>query len=98
MSRCLLRLGRFGGSIQPYRADVAKLLVHRRARRKGLGTAIIEAVETSAHECSKRLLFLDTIANGEGGLGGNIPRYALFPNGELDDTTIFSVTSLWNGF
>src|SRR3954454_4674674 len=33
---------------QPHRADVTKMLVHRRARRKGLGTALMRAAEVAA--------------------------------------------------
>ncbi|HEX4591430.1 MAG TPA: GNAT family N-acetyltransferase, partial [Gemmataceae bacterium] len=35
---------------QPHRADVAKMLVHRRARRKGLGAALMRAAEATARD------------------------------------------------
>ncbi|MEO2090299.1 MAG: GNAT family N-acetyltransferase, partial [Gemmataceae bacterium] len=38
---------------QPHRADVAKMLVHRRARRRGLGAALLLAAEAAARECGK---------------------------------------------
>src|SRR6476469_9046450 len=41
---------------QPHRADLAKMLVHRRARRRGLGAALIRAAEETAHACGKSLL------------------------------------------
>ena len=45
---------------QPHRADLAKMLVHRRARRQGLGDALMQAAENAARECGKTLLVLDT--------------------------------------
>lgn len=82
---------------QPHRADVAKMLVHRRARRRGLGESLMQNAEQVARECGKTLLVLDT-ASGDAErlyarLGwqrcGVIPGYALFPNGEPCDTTYF---------
>ncbi len=82
---------------QPHRADLAKLLVHSRARRRGLGAALTQAAEQLALECGKSLLVLDT-ANDEAErmytrLGwqrcGVIPGYALLPQGGLCDTTYF---------
>lgn len=83
---------------QPHRADLAKMLVHRRARRRGLGAALLRAAETTARECGKSLLVLDTVTGGDAErlyeqLGwvrvGVIPRYALMPRGEPCDTTVF---------
>jgi GNAT superfamily N-acetyltransferase len=83
---------------QPHRADLAKMLVHRRTRRQGLGAALMRAAETTARECGKTLLVLDTVTGGEAErlyqrLGwervGVIPGYALMPQGELCDTTVF---------
>src|ERR1700759_1097638 len=45
---------------QPHRADVAKMLVHRRARRRGVGAALMKAAEQAAREAGKSLLVLDT--------------------------------------
>jgi GNAT superfamily N-acetyltransferase len=82
---------------QPHRADLAKMLVHRRARRQGIGAALLAAAEQSALEAGKTLLVLDT-ASGEaervytrGGWQrcGTIPDYALWPQGGLCATTIF---------
>jgi GNAT superfamily N-acetyltransferase len=84
--------------IQPHRADVAKMLVHRRARRQGLGAALMRAAETTARECGKTLLVLDTVTGGDAErlyarLGwvrvGEIPNYALFPQGGCCSTTVF---------
>jgi GNAT superfamily N-acetyltransferase len=86
---------------QPHRADVAKLLVHRRARRQGLGAALMHAAERTARDCGKTLLVLDTATGGEADrmyqrLGwvrvGEIPGYALSPRGRLCGTTVFYKT------
>ena len=49
---------------QPHRADLSKMLVHRRARRRGVGAALLRAAENVARECGKSLLVLDT-ASGD---------------------------------
>ena len=82
---------------QPHRAEICKMLVHRRARRRGIGTALMTAAEQAAREAGKTLLVLDTVT-GRGGdrlyrrLGwqpcGTIPDYALMPYGGLCDTTV----------
>ena len=82
---------------QPHRADLAKMLVHRRARRRGLGTALMRAAESTARDCGKTLLVLDTAADDaerlyerEGWVRlGSIPGYALLPQGGLCATTFF---------
>jgi GNAT superfamily N-acetyltransferase len=82
---------------QPHRADIAKMLVHRRARRNGVGAALLAAAEKAARDAGKTLLVLDT-ASGEAErlyakLGwlrcGVIPGYALLPGGGLCDTTFY---------
>jgi GNAT superfamily N-acetyltransferase len=82
---------------QPHRADVAKMLVHRRARRHGVGAALLAAAESAALSAGKTLLVLDT-ASGDAErlyarLGwqrcGVIPGYALLPGGGFCDTTFF---------
>ena len=83
---------------QPHRADLAKMLVHRRARRHGLGAALVRAAEATARECGKSLLVLDAVTDGDAArlyarLGwvrvGDIPNYALFPQGGYCSTTVF---------
>ena len=83
---------------QPHRADLAKMLVHRRARRKGLGAALMRAAETTARDCGKTLLVLDAVTDGDAArlyerLGweyvGVIPGYALFPQGGRCSTTYY---------
>lgn len=83
---------------QPHRADLAKMLVHRRARRHGVGSALMRAAERLAPDCGKTLLVLDTVTGGDAErlyarLGwthcGVIPRFALFPDGRPCGTTLF---------
>jgi GNAT superfamily N-acetyltransferase len=82
---------------QPHRADIAKMLVHRRARRHGVGAALLAAAESAALGAGKTLLVLDTASGGAerlyAKLGwqrcGIIPGYALLPGGGLCDTTFF---------
>jgi GNAT superfamily N-acetyltransferase len=51
---------------QPHRADLAKMLVHRRARRQGLGKALLLAAENEARRIGRTLLTLDTEAGSDG--------------------------------
>lgn len=83
---------------QPHRADLVKMLVHRRVRRRGLGTALMGAAETTALEFGRTLLVLDAVTNGDGArlyerLGwqrvGDIPNFALMPLGESCSATFF---------
>jgi GNAT superfamily N-acetyltransferase len=83
---------------QPHRADLTKMLVHRRARRQGLGAALVRAAEAMGRECGKTLLVLDAVTEGDAArlyerLGwvrvGVIPGYALMPKGEVCDTTVY---------
>jgi GNAT superfamily N-acetyltransferase len=83
---------------QPHRAEVAKLLVHRSARGKGVGAALMRAVEEHAKAIGKTLLMLDTATGGDAERlyqrmnwtrAAVIPNYAMFPDGRWCDTTIF---------
>lgn len=82
---------------QPHRADVAKMLVHRRARRRGAGAALLSAAEAAARDAGKTLLVLDTASDAaerlyeRGGWRrvGVIPGYALNPDGGTCDTHVF---------
>lgn len=82
---------------QPHRGDVAKMLVHPRARRRGIGEALMKAAEDAARRAGKTLLVLDT-ASGDAErlyqrcgwtLAGAIPDYALLPHGGLCDTKFY---------
>jgi len=83
---------------QPHRADVAKMLVHRRGRRQGVAAALLAAAEAEARRAGKTLLVLDTVTGGDAERlyercgwqrCGVIPNYALFPDGRLCATTVF---------
>lgn len=82
---------------QPHRADLCKMLVHRRSRRQGTGAALMRAAEALARECGKTLLVLDTanpdaerLYEREGWQRvGTVPDYALLPEGGLCATTYF---------
>jgi GNAT superfamily N-acetyltransferase len=83
---------------QPHRADVAKLLVHRRARRRGVGRALMEALEQAAAAAGFTLLLLDTCRGYDAerlyaSTGwvrvGEVPGFALNPDGSLCDTVFF---------
>lgn len=83
---------------QPHRADLSKMLVHRRARRRGLGAALMAAAESTARDCGKSLIVLDAVTGGDAArlyerLGwvrvGDIPDYALFPRGGYCSTTVY---------
>ena len=82
---------------QPHRAEISKMLVHRRARRRGIGAALMRAAEDIARQCRKSLLVLDT-SSGDAErlyarlgwtLVGIIPGYALWPEGGLSSTSFY---------
>jgi len=83
---------------QPHRAELCKMLVHSRSRRRGLGEALMRAAEVLSLECGKTLLVLDAVTGGDAArlyhrLGwvrvGEIPDFALLPDGGLCSTTYF---------
>jgi len=82
---------------QPHRADVAKMLVHRRFRNRGVGATLMRAAEDAARSAGKTLLVLDTADDVAMRLyrrlgwqeAGTIPGYALWPEGGFCDTTFF---------
>jgi len=82
---------------QPHRADVAKLLVQRKARQQGIGEQLMAAAEQAAASAGKSVLVLDTASDSAERLykrlgwqvSGVIPDYALLPEGGLCATTIF---------
>jgi GNAT superfamily N-acetyltransferase len=82
---------------QPHRADLAKMLVHRRARRQGVGAALLAAAEGAARDCGKSLLVLDTASADAERLYermgwqpvGVVPDYALLPHGGFCATRFY---------
>jgi GNAT superfamily N-acetyltransferase len=83
---------------QPHRAEIAKLLVHRQARGRGIAQQLMEHAEAEARAEGKTLLVLDAVTGGDAArlyerLGwirvGDIPGYALMPLGDLCSTTVF---------
>lgn len=83
---------------QPHRAEVTKLLVHRRTRGQGVGRRLMEQLESEAQNAGRWLLVLDTVTGSAAyrlyeRLGwtavGAIPGYALYPDGSPCETTFF---------
>jgi GNAT superfamily N-acetyltransferase len=83
---------------QPHRGEIAKLLVHREVRKRGIAQQLMEQAESEARAEGKTLLVLDTVTGDHAErlyarLGwtrvGVIPGYALFPDGRPCDTTVF---------
>jgi ribosomal protein S18 acetylase RimI-like enzyme len=83
---------------QPHRAEIAKLLVARSARGRGVGAALMRHAEEMSRRAGKTLLVLDTATGGDAErlycrLGwtkaGIVPNYALLPDGSPCATTIF---------
>ncbi len=81
-----------------HRAEIQKLIVHTQWQGKGLGRALLDAIETAASDKGRTLLLADA---REGGYGdrlfsrsgysrvGVIPRYQRGPDGHFDSTVIF---------
>lgn len=83
---------------QPHRGDIAKMLVHRRARRRGIAQRLMAAMDAAAREEGKSVLVLDTVTGGDAERlyaragwqrVGEVPKYALMPDGEFCGTTFF---------
>ena len=83
---------------QPHRGDVAKLIVHRRTRGRGIARALMHAIDQQARDHRYTLLVLDTCKGGAAeqlytSLGwvrvGEVPNFALNPDGSWCDTVFF---------
>jgi GNAT superfamily N-acetyltransferase len=83
---------------QPHRGDVCKMLVHHKARRRGVAAALMRAIESAALEAGRTLLVLDTVTGGDAERlyarldwqkVGVIPDFALWPFGGFCSTTYF---------
>lgn len=99
--------GRIAGTVQivtaqpenqPHRADVAKMLVLRAARKQGIGARLMNAVDTYAQQAGKTVLVLDTVTGGDAERlyqragwqrAGTVPDYALMPEGGFCATTFY---------
>jgi GNAT superfamily N-acetyltransferase len=82
----------------PHRAEIAKVIVQRSARRLGLGRALVGAAEARSLADGRWLLVLDTHSGGAAevfyrSLGwhaaGTIPDYSLRSDGTLGPATFF---------
>ncbi|MGI4984276.1 MAG: GNAT family N-acetyltransferase [Janthinobacterium lividum] len=83
---------------QPHRADVAKMLVHRAARRRGVAQRLMDAIDMLARAEGRTVLVLDTVTGGDAERlydragwqrAGVVPKYALQPDGEFCATTFY---------
>lgn len=83
---------------QPHRADVSKMLVHRRCRRQGVAERLLRALEARARQLGRTTLVLDTVTGSEASRvyertgwqrAGDIPNYALMPDGPPCSTTYY---------
>lgn len=82
---------------QPHRGDIRKLLVHRAARKLGLGAMLMARAEAEAKARGRTLLVLDTagaeaerlyVRSGWQRVGA-VPDYAMWPSGGFCDTVFF---------
>ncbi len=83
---------------QPHRGEITKMLVHRSARRRGIAGKLMEGAEAEARAEGKTLLVLDAVTDGDAArlyarMGwvrvGEVPNFALYPDGRYCDTTYF---------
>ena len=83
---------------QPHRADISKMLVHRRARRQGVAERLLRALEAKARALGRTTLVLDTVTGSDAARlyermgwqrAGDIPAYALMPDGAPCSTTYY---------
>ena len=81
-----------------HRAEVAKVIVHTKARRRGIGRALMLALEARARALGRTTLVLDTRRGDPSEalytsvgyiLAGVIPRYAQSANGALDPSAFY---------
>jgi GNAT superfamily N-acetyltransferase len=82
----------------PHRAEIGKVIVHRSARRQGLGRALMTAAEERARSEGRWMLVLDTVTGSPAAamyesLGwqtvGTIPDYALNTAGVPEAATYY---------
>ncbi|MBB5753047.1 GNAT family N-acetyltransferase [Prosthecomicrobium pneumaticum] len=82
----------------PHRAEIGKMLVHSRLRRRGLGRALLDTAEAAARAAGRTMLMLDTATGSAGealyrGCGwielGTMPDHSLSTDGVLSAATFF---------
>ncbi|VWC79564.1 N-acetyltransferase [Burkholderia aenigmatica] len=83
---------------QPHRADIAKMLVSRHARRQGIAAQLMAAADAAARDAGKTVLVLDTVTGSDAERlyeragwqrVGVVPNFALMPDGAFCATTYF---------
>lgn len=83
---------------QPHRADVAKMLVHRSARRRGVAQQLMAALDEVARDEGRHVLVLDTVTGGDAERlyqrtgwqrAGDVPKFARMPDGAFCSTTFY---------
>jgi GNAT superfamily N-acetyltransferase len=83
---------------QPHRGEIAKMLVHRRARRRGIAQRLMTAIDDEARAEGRTVLVLDTVTGGDAERlyeragwqrVGVVPKFALMPDGAFCGTTFF---------
>lgn len=83
---------------QPHRGEIARMLVHPDARRRGVARALLAAAEEEARHAGKTLLVLDAVTGGDAArlyeregwtVVGDVPDFALYPDGTYCSTTYF---------
>ncbi|SOE17927.1 hypothetical protein SAMN05877838_2832 [Hoeflea halophila] len=88
---------------QPHRCEVAKMMVHPSARRKGIGRALMHALDAEARAAGKTLVTLDTKTGDKAEplykatgyrTAGVIPGYALDPDGKAQHATTYMYKTL----
>jgi GNAT superfamily N-acetyltransferase len=83
---------------QPHRGDVVKMLVHSRARRRGIAQKLMRALDEEARRERRSVLVLDAVTGGDASRlyeregwqrAGDVPKYALMPGGAFCSTTYY---------
>ncbi|WP_329118714.1 GNAT family N-acetyltransferase [Streptomyces sp. NBC_01353] len=81
-----------------HRAEIVKLMVHRKARGQGLARRLLSTAERAAQEAGVTLLLLDTESDSTADRlyattgwtrFGKVPAYATDPTGALQDCSFF---------